>query len=259
MKIQEETITPSIAAVWLARNTRNRPLRQNLINTYCEDMANDRWQLNGETIKISDEGEILDGQHRLHAILKSKKTMRMTVVRGLPRESFHTIDTGMKRTGAQILGIAGISNATTVASACRWLVMLTKGKSATYKNNVAPPELFEAADRYPLVHHFSTRHMQKGIKNLLPSACMSVMVLASEKYGQQIVDDFMNAFGSGEGLKKADPVYELRERLIANSTRVAKLTLQTVVAITVKAVRAYAQSKTVGVLRWSPNEEFPEI
>lgn len=88
---------------------------------------------------------------------------------------------------------------------------------------------------------------------------MSVMVLASEKYGQQIVDDFMNAFGSGEGLKKADPVYELRERLIANSTRVAKLTLQTVVAITVKAVRAYAQSKTVGVLRWSPNEEFPEI
>ena len=83
--------------------------------------------------------------------------------------------------------------------------------------------------------------------------------MAAEKYGREIVDDFMVRFESGEALKKSDPVYELRERLISSKSRISRMHIDVVVAIAIKAVRAYAAGKTIGVLRWSPAEEWPSF
>jgi hypothetical protein len=256
---QEQVITPAMAANWLAKNTINRNLYPALVKTYAEDMELDRWQNNGETIKFSEEGTLLDGQHRLHAIVKVNKSVRMVVARGVAIESFRSIDTGMRRSNAQILAMDGVTSSAIVASACRWIVMLENNRTYSHKNSVTTAQVFDALQRHPVVSHFATRHHEKGSKSLLPSASLAVLVLASHKYGLEIVNDFLDAFASGVGLKKGDPAYELRERMIANSCRVAKLNTQTIVAMTVKAVRAHCQSKIVGVLRWTPNEEFPQV
>lgn len=72
MKVQEEIITPETAKSWLLKNVHNRPLRDGLVTTYATDMANEQWQSNGESIKFSSEGELLDGQHRLAAVIFGK-------------------------------------------------------------------------------------------------------------------------------------------------------------------------------------------
>lgn len=258
--IQELIITPSVAQDFLARNTTNRPLRQGLVSTYAADMLKGNWQHNGETIKTSVTGNLLDGQHRLHAIIKANIPVKMLVVTSLPEDSFRTIDTGMRRTAGQILGLSGKHNAAIQASIGRWLVFLeSKGTANICRTAVTTQQIFDTLERHPLAAHFASRHSEKGIRSLLASATGAVMVLAAEKYGQDVVDSFLDQFSLGESLKKGDPVYELRERMIQNASRVAKLTTASIVAITIKAMRAYAAQKTIGLLRWSPNEEWPEI
>ncbi|MCD8302561.1 MAG: hypothetical protein LUC44_06035, partial [Prevotellaceae bacterium] len=67
-------------------------------------------------ITFSEEGRLLNGQHRLKAVVKSGKTVRMAVMRGVSVKDFSVIDTGMMRTSSDILSIAQVPNYTSVAS-----------------------------------------------------------------------------------------------------------------------------------------------
>ena len=58
-------ITPDMAAQMLERNTMNRNISQLNVTRYANDMASGAWEQNGETIKIAEDGTILDGQHPL--------------------------------------------------------------------------------------------------------------------------------------------------------------------------------------------------
>jgi hypothetical protein len=100
---------------------------------------------------------------------------------------------------------------------------------------------------------------RKALRRLMPSAVGAIFVLAAEKYGEEQPRLFLDRFERGEGLTKGDPVYELRERLISNASRLARLDTVVLFAITVKAVNAFVHNRQVGLLRWTPNETFPTI
>jgi hypothetical protein len=51
------------------KNVRNRPLVMSLVEDRVQDILNARWELNGETVIISREGDVLDGQHTLVAVV----------------------------------------------------------------------------------------------------------------------------------------------------------------------------------------------
>lgn len=63
-------VTPEMAENILAARGPNRNVSASVINKYARDMLAGRWQLNGQTIKISKDGQLLDGQHRLEAAKK---------------------------------------------------------------------------------------------------------------------------------------------------------------------------------------------
>lgn len=65
-----ETITPELAADLLSRNMKNRPVSQQRVRKYMAAMVAGKWLLNGEAIKISIDGRLIDGQHRLKAIIQ---------------------------------------------------------------------------------------------------------------------------------------------------------------------------------------------
>lgn len=73
-------ISPKLAEEWLQRNTSNRPLDNRLINRLINSLENKEWILNGETITFSNDGVLLQGQHRLHAIWQSGVTAYSYVV-----------------------------------------------------------------------------------------------------------------------------------------------------------------------------------
>ena len=125
-----ETITPRIAEEMLDSNDQNRNLRARVVNAYSRDMEADHWLTTGETVKISRGNVLLDGQHRLSAIIASGKPQRLLVVRGLDDATRGVIDTGAPRTGGDALRLAGLGagHAEALAAAARMWSIWKRGK-----------------------------------------------------------------------------------------------------------------------------------
>lgn len=120
MKHQVEKITPEIARQFLAKNLSNRPLKKtSTVAVFAAAMKRGEWVLNGDAIRFSSDGVLLDGQHRLEAVVKSGATIYSLVVYGLPPSTFDTIDRGRPRTTADMLAIRGEKNYTALASVAR--------------------------------------------------------------------------------------------------------------------------------------------
>jgi hypothetical protein len=70
------SVTPELAAKWLELNDHNRGVVTARVDQYAADMRRGEWRVNGEAIKISADGKILDGQHRLLAVLEADVAIR---------------------------------------------------------------------------------------------------------------------------------------------------------------------------------------
>ncbi len=110
-----ELITPEIAKVWLANNTGNRKIRKSRVEVYALAMARGEWQITHQGIAFDTDGRLLDGQHRLEAIVQYGRPVEMMVTRNIPSDGFHIMDMGMTRSHADVLGID--SKIASVASA----------------------------------------------------------------------------------------------------------------------------------------------
>jgi hypothetical protein len=123
------TVNPERAKLWLMHNTGNRKLSKDRINKYVRDINAGLWRLNGESIKISDRGIVLDGQHRLEAIVLSGKSIETVVIFGIPHERgvFETIDAGLPRSASDAMRVEGMKYATVIPSVVRAIANYDSG------------------------------------------------------------------------------------------------------------------------------------
>jgi len=98
-------VTPEMAARWLEGNIHNRDIRIADVNRYAEDMRRGRWKLTHQAIAFTEDGTLIDGQHRLWAILESGVTVPMLVVHGLAMDTQLVIDTHRGRTASDALNL----------------------------------------------------------------------------------------------------------------------------------------------------------
>lgn len=106
-----EKITPAIAQNFLDKNHKNnRNLKDKIVTQYAQTMAKGLWHpSSAEAIRISDQGILIDGQHRLNAIIRSGKlSITMMVITGIPECAISAIDDGVKRTLADAMTIKGL-------------------------------------------------------------------------------------------------------------------------------------------------------
>ena len=70
-------VTPAMAAEWLKKNTdENRAVRPRVQEKYTAAMRRHQWQeCNGETIKFDRDGTMIDGQHRLRALMEAGQSL----------------------------------------------------------------------------------------------------------------------------------------------------------------------------------------
>lgn len=117
MELSIETISPVVAAEMLDRNgIINRNVQVNRVATYAADMRAGAWLDTGDTIRVTDGGCVVDGQHRLLAVIKADVTLEMVVARGVAPDTIHVIDTGKPRTLADVLHIQGHKKAAVLAA-----------------------------------------------------------------------------------------------------------------------------------------------
>lgn len=105
MHISVEEITPEMAERYLAANHyKNRPISKSVVRRYVDDMVNGRFQTTHQGIAFNQSGALVDGQHRLTAIMQSGVPVTMVVARGVQTDDvmgLH-VDIGKARSAADI-------------------------------------------------------------------------------------------------------------------------------------------------------------
>ena len=91
--IEVEDITPEKAEKYLGHNFEsNRNISRERVDAYKRDMEAHEWEFTGQTVVFDEKGRLVDGQHRLHAIVKSGESIRMIIVRGVSPDAVNFID-----------------------------------------------------------------------------------------------------------------------------------------------------------------------
>lgn len=126
-----ERIDPDTAARWLENhNKHNRPLSKLHVKTLATDLSEHRWRVTHQGVAFDWNGDLVDGQHRLQAIVESGVPATLQVTRNVDPKVFEVIDQHRKRTAGQILAMEGITrDAPRFAAMARALLMARFGRS----------------------------------------------------------------------------------------------------------------------------------
>ena len=125
-----KNIGPADAEVMLARNYGNRKVNEKQVRQYAVDMASGNWRLTHQAIAIGADENLIDGQHRLHAVVKSRSTVAMYVATYSTSESvlMLPIDVHKKRSITDIVDCS--PRIAEVANTMYWLYKQRAATSA---------------------------------------------------------------------------------------------------------------------------------
>jgi hypothetical protein len=244
----------------LEHNTLNRPLNDQHVKRIANQIITGKWRFNGDTIKISTDNAVLDGQHRLWAVVESKVSVETVIVKGIQRDAFATIDTIRKpRTGSDVLALNGATRYRAYTStALQWLLRWQRGTEIIL-NYRAPVNRIENADvEMAFNENPGIERAIERVANLRGVATPSLVgffyyILTNRS--PELAERMVFTLENPAGVPLNDPFFRLRMYFTSVSTR--KDALMTI-ALMIKATNAAYHNKDVKNLSWRNQGANPE-
>ena len=138
-------VTPELARQWLVNNNFNRPKNSETVAKYVRQIREGRWRLTHQGIALTKLGFLLDGQHRLWAIIECGVTLPMRIFVNEPIENYEVIDCGRNRSHLEVVRMAAKDSTLTTAHTHTLQSMLAGRfcKTANRWTNAEMNELYE--------------------------------------------------------------------------------------------------------------------
>lgn len=270
LRVTMTVVTPRLAERWLASNTHNRKLRKHRVTAYALAMERGEWQPAGDSAIVLDaDGRILNGQHRLAAVVMADTPQVFMVLRGVAPKTQEVMDRGLTRSMGDALALRGEHNVNNLASALRWHYRLDyieamDGTVAQFNLGSEPtvPTLLAVLDENP------------DIRDSVKSSAVIVRAIGSRNSTTAAVhyrcaqvdrvdcDDFFAKLTSGIGLVENDPIGLLRNTIIADGRGTRRMPDYRECALMIKAWNYYregAQPRALSFKFGGRNQErFPQ-
>lgn len=255
-------ITAEMSRRWLRMNIENnRPVNNDRVNQYARDMKAGNWKENGDTIKFTEDGQLIDGQHRLNACMQAGVGFWSLVAYGVKKDAFVTIDRNQSRTTAQVLHLkTGIGDYNNVAAVIAWLWRFRDGIMMATRQPTSI-EAEEILEKHQQINDSVCAARRVRLKfHAGPMSAIAICHYLFTRQDATLAEAFFDALATGANLREVDPVYQLRQRIITAQTSTAKkLTTYELIALYFKAWLAEKEQRTMHQLRWNVNEPFPNI
>jgi len=209
-------MTPEWAAQLLETNDGNRNLRRSLVDRIAEAIRRGEWRVTGQAIQLDTDGKLIDGQHRLAAIVKAGQAVQLMLGAGFPREVQGVIDTGAARTAADYLRFRGCRNTTSLAATLRMVHFYNAGQLGSLNSPLTNGQLWQVYEASPGIDESVT------IAGRVRELCGAVRVPATFHYIVSRLDEpsahaateFIDRLATGEMLEQDSPIRRLREVLL---------------------------------------------
>lgn len=217
IRIAAETITPDLARAYLLQNLKNRKPRPRQVEILRREIAAGGWQFTHQGIAFGEpdpEGRepLLDGQHRLLAIVAADKSIDCLVFRNLPVKAQEATDMGQSRSVAENLSLFdGEVNTSTLLT----LTNATAQCWARFDGRVSLPQTREILRLFPDLRLLAKLNVSKIPTAFKQSPVKAVVGIAIHKWRKETAA-FADAYERGLGLTENHPSHHLRNYCLTN-------------------------------------------
>lgn len=123
-----EVITPQTATKYLSTSVGNRNIKKDTMTALINALTKGTFEVNGETIVFDQNGSLMDGHHRMGAIIRANIPAICLVVRGINRNTWTTMDSGTARSLCDVFKFEGIANYSTISTIVAGTFAMAKNK-----------------------------------------------------------------------------------------------------------------------------------
>lgn len=263
LEFKRQLITPSIAAQYLEANISNRSVKQPVVKQYANDMASGKWKEDtAECIKVSQTGIILDGQHRLMAVIKSNTSVFFYVATGLNDEVFDVIDTGSSRNASDTFRVKGIKRENSMPSIISMYNLLLLGRKNKLQKGIKSTNA-ALIEQYYLDENFwqnvaaQSFNWYLSFAKILAPSYIGGFYAFFIKLNDEKAEEFMKQLTTGIGITN-DSILYLRNKLMQDKMSVRKMQPTIKIALIIKTWNHFVTNKNVKLLKYNSfNDEFP--
>jgi len=273
-------ISPSLARDLIKLNiNNNRTVTKTHVKVLSASMKSGTWMETGEPIIIDKYGRLIDGQHRLFAVIDSGVTVTMDIKYGVDPAAFDVMGGNKPRNLSDVLSTHKIDNAREVVAAYRIYLDLQTTKDTNFVAFGRRTAMKIKADR-PAVIAWCEDH-NKGIQEIMsitkakdakallrPTSIFNGLffylyfTVGAKKLAREFFETLIDGTNFEHG--KQDPIYLLRKRIMQDQAKNARRLGTRVpyfetMAITIKAYNAWVNRQTVKNLRFTSHERWPTI
>ncbi|MFE6486615.1 hypothetical protein ACFVGN_27280 [Streptomyces sp. NPDC057757] len=258
------TVTAAMAKSWLEHRNleRNRRYSTAIETKYATEMSAGLWKTTHQGIAFDWDGFLLDGQHRLGAIVRVDKPIRLDIRVGCDPDTFDVLDVGHKRAVNQLVQHP---HAKVMSSAARFLGavdgMIRTGRirGGAYAANASSAEILQVIELWPELGTFAASAVHCRLKGqILAAPHLAVLAQASRTQHADRIPSWLDGLAYGENLTGSDPRLHLRNRYATE--RRALLHQQPMsYALIVRAWNSYATGASMGVLRVRGEDHLPAV
>lgn len=250
MKIETKTLSVAECSAILERkNQHNRTISDDIVQRYAQMMEAGAWDYqNGTTIVFGMDGNLLDGQHRLAAAVRSNIPYTTIVVHTRSDTAFATIDQHRLRSLASVVRLSGFTSIEDhcLAAGFRWCVLMREGRMRSVSNGSASNNVAEVVSALPTMQNVvSVFERTKGLRWF--GGPMIGCAAHLWDYQPDKAIRFVDGIVTGADLNQGDPRLVLRNRVLADKP--LRRNPNELVSIMVKAWNAWFEGRKIGILK----------
>lgn len=190
-----ELITPERANFLLSNSSLNRKIGPAHVRKLADLMKKGLWIQDAEPLLFDNQDRLIEGHHRLHAVIKSKTTQSFAIMSGFKPDVMAVLDTGKPRTTADTAQLCGLSDATKSHVGCLNHMSLPK---ITHLH--ATQIRVELLKKYFSAIKFACNYRpekNERIENPLPTPIKALIAKAYYYESPEILTRFMKAYTTG--------------------------------------------------------------
>ena len=220
MCLPEVQLNPTHIQKLLDINTNNIPPVPTKVNLYADHMINGQWLYNGDSIRVSKSGVLLDGQNRLMAAQKAKMNLVCDLVVGLEDKVFNTIDQGRVRQKGHLLardvGDLKTSDAQTLSAAVTRVLkyshelsqVTTGGKDGKLASKFSADKVIDYVNLHPeILDQLETVKTQFNSRSNLTRSAILYIYHIGCRWDEEYTLKFLKKSISGIGLQENETLF----------------------------------------------------
>lgn len=258
-------LTPEMASGLLEHNSMNRPISDQHVQRIARQIIDGKWKFNGDTIKVANNGNVLDGQHRCWAIIEAKRAVETIVVRGIEPDAFATIDTLRKvRSGGDLIALKGQErHRSIVAAGLTWLLRYQRKVIEKHREPTNKIENNDIEAAFDVHGKQFVRAVERAmaIRRVASPALMSFLYYVATNQNAELAEQMLAALDNPGRLSQSHPFFHLRQYFLNNKKERRDPVVS--IALTIKALNAAFRGESIKALNWKSQgqrvEEFPTL